>query len=496
MNVKKIICLLLAALMLFAALCTAACGNNGSETETTSANADTTAQATEPVETNTLERSGLEIRDLTGKTLDIWYSTVSAWSPYPLAVTDEEANTGDIVMESGFKRNQFLEQTLKLTINYTQSKSDPNASGANADLALLRGLNSSGDIGEFEIVMTGATPAAQLALENFYLDIRDSKYIKSDAEYYESQVNKQLLFYDHQYFAAGFYSVMNTGCIDVTFVNTDIVNNTTGLTTGDLYDLALNRKWTLEKMIELGQPYCTLDTNTGDIYSDHYGLILSRNYCQNIYYDLGGTVVEYVPADKALVSTLNNDSNMAVWSYMEQNVRKTKGVMLVPNDKHLEAFKQQAAPFMLVTYKNLTQLSDVNFDWVLLPTPLMQEGGEFHAYSDAWNLNFAGIPAQTRDSDLAEYLYEAFMCTSYDYVYPAYYELSFGTRYQPDATGAIVFDLMNHSRTICLSNIFSIASSMQSVVTTVFDGGSYASNLKGIVTIANAKLKKLNEQFH
>lgn len=490
-RISALFAALLALAMLFGAVSCAGGEDQPGDSDTTAA----AEVPTEPAETSTIEKSGLEIRDYTGKKMKVWYSTGSAWSPYPLYVTDDEGNCGDIVLEAGYQRNRYLENTLKLTLEYFESGTNPNGSGTGADLTVLRDLHQSGDIKEYDMVLTGATPAAQLAIEGFFLDIAQSDYIKPDADYYEKQMNGQLDFFGHKFFAAGYYSVMNTACIDVTYVNTDIIQDEDKMTLNDLYDLALNYQWTLEKMIELGKPYATVDVNKGDYTTDRYSMILSANYCQNIFYDLGGDVIRYNREAGDYDVTLGSTQNIELFGYIQQHLNAANGVSLVTNDNHTNAFMAKAAPFMVVTYNNLFKVRDADFHWAMLPTPLKAAGEKYCAYSDAWNLNFAGIPAGTADPDKAEYLYEAFMCASYDYVYPAYYETCFGTRYQSDAVGAMIFDLLNSSRVVCQANIFGLGSSVNNLVKTSAQGGAVSATIKGTTAVISSQLKKMQEKL-
>lgn len=450
-NVSKILCLLMALSMLL--VCFAACNNDKKNPDDTSE--ETTAPEEDTVDTDSaLYRSELEVRDFKKEDkqeFTIWYSTKSAWSPYPLYVDGELGNSGDIIYSAGYKRNDELETLVNISMNFIRSDS-----GQTEDAAILRNLAISGDIQNIDMVMSGDVVPVTMAMEGFFLDLNQTAYVKPLADYYEAQVNEQLEIYGKQYFASGFYSVMNTAAIDVTWVNADIVEDSTGLVMTDLYDLALNKKWTINKLLEIGSHYATPDANTGDYLTDKYGFILSRNYCQNIYFDLGGTVVEYDDANEKYAVTVRDATNIDLLTWTQTNITKNTNVSLVKNDDHYKAFFAEAAPFLCCTFMGIWQFLDSDMAWGTLPAPLMNEGDDYIAYSDRWNLNFAGIPAKNSNPDAAAYLYELFMCLSYDHVYPAYYESCFGLRYQPDEVGSQIFDIVAHSRKLDLANMFNL----------------------------------------
>ena len=477
---KRILSLLLCILLLSGSL--AACSEKPGKPD------DTTVPAAESstIADETTLMPEIEIRTFPGQEMKIWYSTGVVWSPYPLEVSDDEIN-GDIVYSAGYQRNNYMEETFGVKLAYDKVKGNPNDG---TDLKALKALESSGDIKDYDLVFTGATPSAQLALAGFYYDLNQSDVINQTAEYYEARINRQVELFGHSYFASGYYSVMNTAAIDVTYVNVDIVEDTAKIQLTELYDLALNNKWTIEKLLEIGKANATPDTNRADPLTDKYSLILSANYCQNIYYDLGGTDVTYNENDRAYEISLDSEKNVQLFEWIQQNINAATGAGIVANDQHTNSFLAHTSPFMIVTYYNIFKVIDSDVNWAFLPTPLIEEGGEYKAYSDAWNLNFAGIPAQCSDLDKAAYLYEMFMRSSYEKVYPAYYQVCFGTRYQRDSVGAQVFDLMTSSRTGSFANIYGLTLTVNNLIKTSAPVGS---TLKTSVTVLKKDLKKISE---
>ena len=136
--------------------------------------------------------------------------------------------------------------------------------------------------------------------------------------------------------------------------------------------------------------------------------------------------------------------------------------MLVKNGEHYDAYFALAAPFLTVTYKGMDVLidSDLLLVTIFLPPALRAEGEPYRAYSDSWNINVAGIPADVGADaakfDKAGYLYEFFMALSYETVYPAFYEKTYRTRYQPDENSRKVFDIVASARVVDIPNIYNM----------------------------------------
>ena len=129
--------------------------------------------------------------------MNIWYSTLTGWKPYPLDVSAQEAEA-DLVYEAGFDRNDVMQELLKINIVYHPNESNPNATDDSGDVAALRNLRLSGDDANYDMIMTGGTPCSTLTLEGVFDDLNNYSYIKPDAGYYEADVNEQIRFKGYQ----------------------------------------------------------------------------------------------------------------------------------------------------------------------------------------------------------------------------------------------------------------------------------------------------------
>lgn len=463
-NSLRIITLLIAVIMLCSVF--ASCNKNTNTPDTDGSFADSSEKPSDVTDDESetkktaIEQSGLEIRDMGGQAFNIWNSTDSFWAPNPMDVTDKDDLT-DVITKAGYSRNQKLIKDLNVVLHYANSDTNPsNQAAANYDKITLNTLWQSG-IEIYDMVFTGAYPSSALAIEGFYTDLLQYEDIHTDARYYESQVNEQVRFFDRQFFAMGYYSAKNTNALEATFVNTKILDSITkgSVTINDLYGLALDHKWTMGELLELGNMYA-IDTNTGVWATDQYSAIVSYNGAHSIYYWLGGDVIKWNEASNRYNCTINSATNINLLEWIRTNITSDTRFGIVKNDKQFEAFIGGAAPFLITDMSNIDQIRNASdLEWAILPPPCYEEGDDYRSFSTGWNINFAGIPSACLDVDKAAYLYEMFMCFSYDYVYPAYYENCFETQYMPDATSAQVFDIIAHSRYVDIDNVYGLGAS-------------------------------------
>ena len=493
----KFLALTICILMLLSAF--AACKKDTpSETESSES---VSSDVTDPTESQSnipaINQSGIEIQDMDGRELTIWYATLGGWNPYPLAVTEEEALL-DQVNEAGYQRNIAMERDFNVRLKYDPNDSDPNE-GSIKSIAELRTLWQGGDIANYDIVMAGAFPCATLAVEGFYTDLADYDVIKPDAPYYESQLNKQVRFLDHQFFASGFYSANNTKALEATFVNTKLLGTYSTLTVADLNKMAMDHKWTIEKLLELGMGYATPATNAGEWVTDQYAFIFSYDSAHSIYHCLGGDGIIFNEATGKYTCTLNSSVEQNLLTWIQDNLAANDGVTVgyIRGMDTTPAFINNTAPFMEACLGAIPEIMDAGMEYTILPPPCFEEGDDYNSFSSAWCLNFAGIPSSALDNETSAYLYEAFMCYSYDYIYPAAYEKLFRTQYTPDSSSVQVFDLIANSRYVSLINLYSLNTSGVAIKNVCRDEtigvGSWSTKASSSVA---TKLSKLIKSFN
>ena len=479
--------------------------NPGSGTAT---NGTQSEQTREEVTTkvSALEQSGLEKKNFGGRKMKIWHGSGTVWSPYPMEVTLDEALT-DIIYDGAYKRNTGLERDLNITLQFVDSGTDPNTVGdnTNTDKKALDMLWKSGDSASYDMILAGGFASATLATEGFFLDLDNCKDVKPDADYYESRVNRQVRLMNHQYFASGFYSVTGTNGIEVIYVNTDIINSVNTdpdnpVSTEVLYEKALNKTWTVDYMLELGSRYALPSSNTGVYESDQYGTIFSYHSMHSVYHGLGGTDIVWNDASNRYNVVLSNQSNQKIFEYIREKITQKNGGEVLLSKRSpgagVEEFLAKSAPFFWGGLNNIKEVIADGMHWTMLPPPLFKEGNDYNSFTSAWCLNFAGIPSNVTDSETSSYLYEMFMCYSYDYLYPAYYETCFQVTYQPDSTSVRIFNLIARSRYVSMVNLYSLNNSGVEIKDICRDTNlELGSSLKRASEVIAANLTKLVENF-
>lgn len=481
-KVIKVLSLMMAILMLAAVF--ASCKKDGD---------DGSATTTAPVgdKTNLHQALGMEIRNYSGKSMNIWYSNTEGlrWCAYPMAVTVEESAT-DIIYKAGYQRNEEMKNRIGLDVVYKV-----NSGGPNSDEAVLEPLVKSGDIGNYDMVVTGIRVASALALKGYATDLSLSPHIKAGEYWYESSINKQITVKGKQYFAMGYYSWGNTAATETTFVNMGIVEDKTEVTKEELYAMALDKQFTFDKMLEIGKANAIPDTGSEPTNSQWQGrkraYITSYNASSSLFYNLGGKVIT-IDNNNNYQVVVAEKKNQDIIKYAQDKVTNNQEAMLVERDEHDKAFMAGVAPFITMSYYSIEDVtaSAIAEKVIFLPPPLYEEGNEYNAYVNGENITVAFIPAakaakSAESFDQSAYLFEFFMVASYEISYPAFYEKTFKTRYQPDATSRKVFDICQNAKTVCLANVYKLFGDT-GIAKVIREGMSPATGTKKI----NGQVKK------
>ena len=445
----KLLCLALAIMMMLPMI--ASCNLFGKKDAETTVTTSDDAAATPKDEIYTM--TGLEEKTFEDELYVVGYSFgggtyISEWIPKPLNVSILDTKS-DIVAEASYKRDSRFESLTGARLSYQGYATNPNThSGAYSESAKFLDLHSGGLLKDYDLLMFGATTAGKLIQEKVLMDLNEyDNLVHHDADYYTSTINADLSMAGKQFATAGYYTTGNIRGTQITMVNNTLLTNQHGENIiSELYDLAINKQWTLEKLLSYDAGFAT-GTINGDE-SDKYTLVISQYGVEELFYAMGGQLITKNSQDLPVV-VINSAENQARLSKIQSITRDTTKVHVPRESGSGAMFIKGQSLFqiaMLGAYGAARRTGD--YDECLMPIPLEKEGGEYKSHIPTWNANVSGIPAQTADAETSAYLYEMYMALSYSYIYPAFYEKTMKLTYVNNETEAKIFDEI--AKTVCL----------------------------------------------
>ena len=184
-----------AALLLTASL--TSCGDSSKAPVETDAATDTTAAVTETAapESN-LCTDTLTAEDYGGADFRIYTGNVLAGWELPTTINYAAAETGEIVNDTLYARDRWLEETYNVSVQYTLNDSDSNKPQKRSKLVLA------GD-DAFDLVIEDlATVARGLADANCIYPLNYINTIRLDQKYWMPELNEQLKIGGNLFFSS------------------------------------------------------------------------------------------------------------------------------------------------------------------------------------------------------------------------------------------------------------------------------------------------------
>lgn len=338
----------------------------------------------------------------------------------------------------------------------------------------------------FDIAMINNSYVTKLATAEYLYDLTTIDNIYLEKDWYDQSANEQLRYGKHLYYT---YSDMDTTQFDAVrcmYFNQSLMDRF-GLSTNELYQTAINGKWTLDKMYEYAKDVYTDDgdgiANDGDTYA--FVGVPSTSLSALIT----GADASYIKMD---TKTSTPYAYFTTESFID-TYNKVLDVMFKDNFFYTGCSQNTAATdffvnghslFLLTTIvSSNTMRSSMSADFGFLPLPKYNEDQSKYI-CNAPNPYAICIPATSQDPERTGFVIEAMSYLSTDTVRTAYFEVRLYGRTSRDALSWQTLDLIysniaynipvqfsvNYLATInkmMVANDRSIASYVQSVKATV-----------------------------
>ncbi len=493
---KKLLCMLLALLMLSSLL--VACANNqGTEQDSQS---DNTEQETgDPNYTDNVPD------------LSFGGETITILSRDQFGVNDEffsESSSdtqSDVVAHAVYTRNMAIEDRLDVSLEMLLElepieKHSTAIKGGSAD---------------YDIVTDSTFRAIQAVLKGEFLNLRDMQYIDLDKYYWTQGYNDIVSFGENnkQYLASGALALSMFRYMFVTVYNREVFND---LGETDLYEVVNNGEWTLDyqhKIIADRYQDTGESVNKKD-QTDMYGLITGDTVSVDPY---------CVAANVQLVSK-NEDGQ---WFYntdqFDRTVELCEKIQALYNDAStyvfktatyddtgktdiVEAFAKSGSMMATVQVFALeTNVGDLaEFDYGIAPMPKFDENQENYATYVQDQVTGIGVSSSIADEDTLAMMSAVLECMaseSYATVVDAYYSTALSYQYLQNPESKEMLDLIYNSLTFdftgACSNIImnNGGQSLRDVLRLLFSGKStkLGSTLTKWEKSTNKALGKVND---
>jgi len=432
---------------------------SGDPAQTGSAPTGTGAPATGSVE-KTGEIAREDIKDGLPDDLDYGGTVVKVYSRDGDKNLWTEEKTEEIINDAIYERQLRVQDRLGITIEIVY------AGLGQLDLANnLRNIIKS-NAEQCDVTATPRYYQMALAHEGFYEKLNNyDQYLDFSRPWWAHGFIEAATIGDGNiYFAAGDISSNFLMCARGLSVNTTIFEEKIGDADEMLFDLILDGKWTLDKLVEYCKTvYEDLDGNGNKDENDLYGLGLAPNASMIDYYIGLGVQLSERNADGLPELILGNERNAEISEKTIELMYRTEGVWVkgasqADSDFITDKFKKGE---MMVQYCQMSQLKafrEMSTDFAMIPYPKYEESQDNYRTYVADSGTIFGIPTCAQDPELSAIFLEAMASDGYKFVTPEVYSNALQKAWAREdkhgamldlITSTVYFDFVNlHSASI------------------------------------------------
>ena len=435
-------------LIILSAMLTSSLVSCGEEPRNSPETTEPSESVTEAVVTDVL--ANFEKKDFGGRAFNVLVS--NEWTVDTLNQIWVEAESGDVVLDSVYRRNRAVEEHFGVKVT---PRDVPYG-----DLAetVRREVQSGED--NTDLVAHAPTRLAPLAAEGMFLDINGVKSLDKSKPWFVDSVNSELEVAGKQYLF-----LTDMGFVFTSAANVMLYNRTMAEKFGlpDFQRLTLDGKWTLDEF-ESAMKGVSSDIDGKGVLdtSDRYVIaILWNEMTDTIPFALGQKITERDNDGKPQI-VLNSEKTITIIERLDRIFNKSEDVYLsgaTPGDSwktQQEMFRDGKTLFAIMNISSITKrLREMQDDYAALPLPKYDEKQEKYLTGSSVDSScIFALPKTVPDLEFAALITDAMSAKGAELVIPAYVDTAIKVKFSNDEESKEIYDLILAGRTIDFASIY------------------------------------------
>lgn len=365
------------------------------------------------------------------------------WDPVDIYAVEE---TGDLINDAIFFRNAAVEEKYKVQI----VQRDDNGYETLVANAISGGSH------EFDVVDVNLmTTLGGFALKGYLEDMKSFDIIDLNQEYWDGSVNESIEILGRQYAAISQITFIDDCATWCLLFNKERAANVQ-IDPSELYSLAKNGKWTIEKLYDYAAMGVHDEAGDGMDSRDYWGIYTQYEAVNPLMASTGLRAVVRKD-DGTFVSNLDSndmyETMEALYDYMSD-----KSVQLYAEDSGFSDIwngvkEQFASGFGLffispVGNINLTYLREMEQPFGILPLPKFNEEDPYTTTMQYNNATAVAILSCGEDTEKTALLLEAMAAASPSTVTEAFYDKVLSRKRVKDEESSEMLDLIFKNKTV------------------------------------------------
>lgn len=410
---------------------------------------------------------------------------MNLWSGIPNDICTEQ-ETGDVLSDSVYKRNLAVENALNVKISNVSTYDD--------DMARMIEQSVMSGSGDVDAVFPRMYLIPQLVDKGLLHDMVGIDAMDFTQPYYDQNSVSALLMHGKLYAAASDITYFDKLSTYVTFFNQKVVAD---YDLGDMYSLAMNGQWTLDKALELGS-VMTADLNSDGRYdeNDSYGIS-----CQNdgVYIFLHGGNLKICDTDEngdiafSLTSRKCVDALQKIYSVKTDSSRffnrQNFGVDL---NGAINMFNDGRTLFLIRPLQSLFVMRSMQSDFGILPIPkLNADDASYGSAINPYSATMLYMPLYLEDAERSGEVIQYMAYESSQTVNAPLYETVLGNKLVRDDASSEMLDIVFDSRVYDPGLIWNFGDITTTLI--LYESTDVSSMLESVKSVVNDAIGKLNE---
>lgn len=415
---KRFVSLLLVVVL--ATLCLVACNNNE---ENSSLESFADNSSSEYVNADGYYVPRHQIKDLTGKTFTIIVRGSVAGTYQSDDFTTESEMYGELIEDAVKRRNDMVEEIYGITLEVEKSDTYYN------DIL----LDCQSNLGTYDAVMPTLSQLSTLASQGYLYELTSLDNFDAEAPWYDQNCSKAFSISNQIYFTTGDITILNK-------VNTPSILFNKAMASKffpdkNFYQLARDKQWTFDLMVECANSAATLVTSDGSYSDDNvYGMVSSYPDSLLFYGSAGEVICAKDAEDLPYLSLGNNPRSVTLAQSVLQTMADGANDWLLYAQEceqpiwetSFEVFYEGRSLFRPSAFSattKLRKLSEIEFG--VLPMPIMDDTQtEYYSYCGSGETAGIAIPICAEDPEFSAYMIEAYSAWAKNFITKAYYEVN------------------------------------------------------------------------
>ncbi len=482
---KRIVSVLLAALIL---LCSCSQAGTGGETDRTDAGTQTpdTPVPEEEASPETELAANLPEADYEG-----YVFTFLTQTNYNDNFRLNMELNGEALNDAACQRNDAVADAFN--VDFDVRETDDVAS-------TLKNAVAAGDNAYGMVLPHATSGVAVMAAQGSLSNINDLPYTDYSMPWWNTKMKDALAIRDKSYYASGDLVMTWQGMLAIIF-NKELLENL-GVT-DDLYAVAEEGNWTMDKMLSLSELGAADLNGDGTMDgSDRYGYLGNRNTGYGTQIACGVPFTER-DADGTPVLAFNSERMISV---VEKYYALTHSPATWLDEYSSVTYAGSSYRSMLIEGRSfLTELDigglyaylrEIEFNFGILPLPKLDE--EQDGYRVFCGAGLIGLPSNAENPERTGVIWEALAYYSYKFVRPAFFDIVLENKAVRDAESYRMITLMHENKTFDFGFNFDSSGSIYGALKNVVisnNSTDFASFYKKQEKVWTKTLSKVYESF-